>query len=35
MSLRMSGVILSIGFDTSRSRLSGRMMISLKAMDAI
>ena len=31
-SLRISGVTFSIGFDTSRNCLSGRMMISLMAM---
>src|SRR5450755_3362014 len=31
-SLRISGVTFSIGFDTSRNCLSGRMMISRSAM---
>jgi len=34
-SLRISGVTFSIGLETRRSCLSGRMMISLKAMGAI
>ncbi|MGY4599208.1 hypothetical protein ACVWXL_006954 [Bradyrhizobium sp. GM22.5] len=34
-SLRISGVTFSIGLETRRSCLSGRMMISLRAMAAI